>query len=252
MIYPIALLLSILPRQISTVQFFSMFSSNIIKWGGIKKQLESLNESVENVVENPRRQPAYRIFWNKLSFMYNRKPKKFDSLKDFLDQTSDMEAGRITIRGENGVGKSVLMCMLKNHLIRKKIDSIYLSAKSDLIFSVSLDEASSGEQIMIKMNEIINCTKEKFILLDEWDANLDHEKIEKFSSYLEEISKERCVIEIRHRHDANATSDSNVSKSSYMPDEHHFVRNAQEPKTEEEENVGSPIYVTFPHSENKT
>jgi ABC-type bacteriocin/lantibiotic exporter with double-glycine peptidase domain len=39
-----------------------------------------------------------------------------------------------------------------------------------------------------------------FLLLDEWDANLDSDRMKELSDKIESLSEIRTIVEIRHRH----------------------------------------------------
>ncbi len=48
------------------------------------------------------------------------------------------------------------------------------------------------------INEVKNCN-EDIILLDEWDANLDKNKMILIDQLIDDISSRKVVIEVRHR-----------------------------------------------------
>lgn len=119
-------------------------------------------------------------------------------LRDRLQNSQGM---RITIRGDNGSGKSILL-----KLIKKQMGGYYLPASHHLYFSQEdLKKYSTGEQMLICLKEIShNCLKEKILLLDEWDANLDSQNRKRLSEEIEKIAASMCVLEVVHRQDAKA------------------------------------------------
>ena len=116
---------------------------------------------------------------------------------DLIKLTENFEPGRITIRGDNGTGKSTLLMLLKKELAS---NAFYLPISSKLFFPNLLKkEASTGERLVLQLDNIKKEIDARVILLDEWDANLDNVNIEKISKMIDEISKTKCVIEVTHR-----------------------------------------------------
>jgi energy-coupling factor transporter ATP-binding protein EcfA2 len=52
---------------------------------------------------------------------------------------------------------------------------------------------------MLRHIEYAASLDNKHLLLDEWDANLDQENILKINDLLNRISKDKVIIEVRHR-----------------------------------------------------
>lgn len=105
-------------------------------------------------------------------------------------------AGRITIRGKNGSGKSSLLLELKR--IHKE-NAFYLPSLNHLNFSFEEDARSTGELLKDQLKEIYRDVKAKIILLDEWDANLDSRNQKELSLLIDQIALEKSVVEVRHR-----------------------------------------------------
>lgn len=79
-------------------------------------------------------------------------------------------------------------------------NSFLLPSHSDLIFLSSYGKSlSTGEKMILILDEIKNDVETNLLLLDEWDANLDHSNIENISQKINVIAKNICVIEVRHR-----------------------------------------------------
>lgn len=102
-------------------------------------------------------------------------------------------SGRFLVTGENGVGKSTLLKLLKN----QHREAILLSPDVNLIGSSLL--GSTGEQVLQQLNYVIN-QGVHLLLLDEWDAHLDLFNQKRINQRIDEISKDCLVIEVRHHH----------------------------------------------------
>jgi len=107
--------------------------------------------------------------------------------------------GRITLRGPNGSGKSSLILKIKAELGPL---AYYLSPQSDLPLSEKRDNTpygSTGESKIQQIQELLNSPPAPVLLLDEWDANLDAQWIQKLDQRIEELARQVKVIEVRHR-----------------------------------------------------
>lgn len=110
-----------------------------------------------------------------------------------IEKINNCAHGRFTIRGENGTGKSTLLLRLKSCLGKK---SFYLPGKDSQYYNQKY-KGSTGQLIKSKLLEV---SKEKFqyLLLDEWDANLDRKNTLQLDEYIDELAKSICVVEVRH------------------------------------------------------
>jgi len=111
------------------------------------------------------------------------------------------DKGRITLRGENGSGKTSFLLMIKQ---KYGGEAFYLPPKHDLLYRFSDEQLSTGQKVIKILEEIIKNTKTSIILLDEWDANLDAQNTENISKMIVRLAKQSCVIESRHIRDALA------------------------------------------------
>lgn len=121
------------------------------------------------------------------------------SIKDIahLKQVfSDAKQGRFTITGANGSGKSTALLTL--HKIYQGKGFLLPTHYTDLIWKSSTDELSTGQRLMVLIKEIASIKKIKYLFLDEWDANLDAINKKDINHMLDEISKTKVVIEVRH------------------------------------------------------
>lgn len=121
-------------------------------------------------------------------------PRPVESRDDLLNQTS--RNGRLTLRGENGSGKSTALMLVKNALAKR---AFILPTHNHLSFSSETNKYSTGESLRNRLVEILEKVDADVLLLDEWDANLDSENRERLSALIDELSRKKCVIEVRHR-----------------------------------------------------
>lgn len=180
--------------------------AHFFRWGMHKSKLIAIYRSIQ-----PNHAPVdmtKKIKWEKIQFTKNESfsEKDFPGSRKFsppvnLDSHHDIiqhigEPGRITIRGENGSGKSTTLMLIKKSLSEK---AFLLPTHSQLSFSTETNKYSTGENLKNRLTEILDKVHADVLLLDEWDANLDRENREKLSKLIDEISEKKCVIEVRHR-----------------------------------------------------
>jgi ABC-type transport system involved in cytochrome bd biosynthesis fused ATPase/permease subunit len=152
-----------------------------VKWAKIVASLTKQGDQIFSTAADP----------NRISLAY---PRPIESHTDLLQQTSS--AGRLTLRGENGSGKSTALMLIKNALGRR---AFFLPTHNQLSFSSETNKHSTGESLKNRLLEILEKVDVDVLLLDEWDANLDKENQEKLSTLIDELSQKKCVIEVRHR-----------------------------------------------------
>lgn len=107
--------------------------------------------------------------------------------------------GRITLIGDNGVGKSCLLLSLKEQYHDK---AYYLPSKHDLLFCNKFThQGSSGQALIRQLEELMSNLSDdvKIILLDEWDAHLDNHNMIEIDNKLDCWAKNKLIIEVRHR-----------------------------------------------------
>jgi len=114
-----------------------------------------------------------------------------------LDDLHQRDCGRLTVRGENGAGKSTLLLALKNALPN---ETLLLPAHHEqLCWGAPHEHLSTGQRARAILTEIAQQTTSiKYLLLDEWDANLDQDNRSLVNAYLETLSQHIVVIEVRH------------------------------------------------------
>jgi hypothetical protein len=132
-------------------------------------------------------------------------------------QVMAQTAGRILVRGSNGMGKSSLLVALKARLGK---DAFYWPTSDKLSFEFlkrkglededdDLEESeaykprsngfSSGEKQLRSLQEICTHTQAKVYLLDEWDANLDSKNRALAEQLVASLATRAVVVEISHR-----------------------------------------------------
>jgi ABC-type transport system involved in cytochrome bd biosynthesis fused ATPase/permease subunit len=135
-----------------------------------------------------------RIQWSKIRLERDGQsiiPKDWAHVIAFLS-----EKGRVTIRGENGAGKSSLLVSLKDHAGE---DGFYLPAHHGLSFvSTARAQASTGQTLRMNLTEIATSVEANLILLDEWSANLDAESQKTLSRLVDQVASKKCVVEVIH------------------------------------------------------
>lgn len=192
----LAALLTTFPRQMQILNYIDVIvryaidlPSHWSQWEGVLAPLQPKEES-QAEHEN-------RITWDNLR-IFDPRRKESDtirSVEDLLRFPAGRTGSRIEINGTNGCGKSTLLLLLKKHLAN---DAIYLPAQHSLVFERAPDEASTGEKTLAYLREI-GKSPCRFLLLDEWDANLDAANISAVDQELDRLAESRWIVEIRHR-----------------------------------------------------
>lgn len=191
-----------LPRLFLVLSYTQIMLSYTSQWNVHKAKLDM----IENILKTPQIEPqplTNRIRWSQLSFTPPLPvPLKYELSNKNLFEPLEMAiehlypAGRYTLRGANGSGKSTLLMCIKNQV---KEHAFYLPTRHNLAFISNGGRASTGEILYRQLDEIQKHVDVKVILLDEWDANLDEANTQILSKLIDALSKDRCIIEIRHR-----------------------------------------------------
>lgn len=187
-----------LPRLFMILNFTYDLLKFAFYWPSQKKVLEKVKAMLG--VNQEEVSFINRIQWGKITLLHNafnvgdNPESSVKGLEEIIKKSTI--PGRLTIRGENGSGKTSLLLAIKNNL---KENAFFLPVKHQLCFRNNAHYLSSGQGLKATLLEIRNFVNEKVILLDEWDANLDNQNKEEVSRLIDEIAHNRCVIEIRHR-----------------------------------------------------
>lgn len=118
----------------------------------------------------------------------NLQPKEF--LEDMI--AAKYQLGRFLIYGDNGVGKSSILRLIKSH----RTSAVMISPEMRMnAIAISM---SSGQLLKEQIEALIDSCADT-IILDEWDANLDSNNIKLLNDKLNELAKSYLIIEVRHR-----------------------------------------------------
>lgn len=181
-------LLVTIPRQLAMLGTFRSIFQSVASFISFEAKLKSLvlNTKIESM------DITSRVKISEISLG----PASLRDLNDVVAFVKEQRHGRITLRGKNGVGKSTLLLYLNKNLE----SSFYLPSHSHILLDNAdcMSPASTGEQMIKNLQYIMRC-EAKFVLLDEWDANLDNENLGIINKMLTEVSNSKTVIEVRHR-----------------------------------------------------
>lgn len=182
-------IVAVLPRTLQlfgNVHSLSLYSTQFIM---IKVKLKNLFNFTKNL-------PSYSLIDNlDINAIKIIKNSIEINSQDFLNniKNSKLENGRYLISGENGAGKSSLLKLIKSI----QTESILLSP--NVIFSENIKSLSTGMFQIKQVQEVLKLDP-KYILLDEWDANLDMKNKVHLDKIFNEKSEKNILIEVRHAH----------------------------------------------------
>ncbi|EJN09335.1 hypothetical protein PMI40_00782 [Herbaspirillum sp. YR522] len=117
-------------------------------------------------------------------------------MQQALDILASRSAGRFTITGPNGGGKSTVLLRLKEQ--HRDRGFLLPAQHGNLMWKSCPDSFSTGQRSAAILTEVLGIAHIKCLLLDEWDANMDEANTRRIDALLEHTSKERIVIETRH------------------------------------------------------
>lgn len=216
-----------LPRQIEmTVDMYQLtagFTEMLAVWTRIKGICAHMRPLPDPTFEQ-------RINLERIALLEGDVEKRFSSVAGAAQYLLSRPAGLISIRGDNGVGKSTLLILLKESLrgeayywpshdrlsfeintempIPIATDRIMVRAKA-VAESIGTGEIrakeqgmhgySSGERQIEVLREIAAKTDHRVYLLDEWDANLDAANRASAQEIVDDLAQRSLVIEISHR-----------------------------------------------------
>ncbi|MBR7751214.1 hypothetical protein KC093_13750 [Acinetobacter nosocomialis] len=124
--------------------------------------------------------------------------KEFTSYEGMVDFLSSKKNGRYTITGDNGSGKTTFIHQFKDHL---RDEAVMIPTNLNNIFwgnEVEGEVLSTGNKIYKVLKEI-GFFHEKYILLDEWDANLDFKNKKEINELIQDLSESKVIVEIKHK-----------------------------------------------------
>ncbi len=188
----LAIFIATLPRQVQLVQYMQSVFSCQAMFSQIKAHLEGILEPINHTPETVSNFEKY-IKLN--SIKLNRKQVKHQNIDEITNEILNSSEKRITIEGPNGSGKSTLLKILKERL---GIQAYYLPSHHHLYFHTVL-KGSTGEKLYSSIQKIISQADEKYLLLDEWDANLSINTSKEIDLLIDKATlNNKTVIEVRH------------------------------------------------------
>ena len=180
-----AVLIATLPRQIQLLQMCYALIGYHTSIGVIKTMLDGILEVLQPTAVN-------------LDNYIQADQMRVQQTGDIFDLTQLPKQGRVTLVGNNGVGKSYMLLKLKEHYQEQ---AYYLPAKHNLYFNYKTDKAhkgSTGQQLIKQIQEIREDDQSTIVMLDEWDAHLDRENTQIIDQYLDHLAQTRLVVDVRH------------------------------------------------------
>ena len=180
-----AVLVATLPRQIQLLQMCYALIGYHTSIGVIKTMLDGILEVLQPIAVN-------------LDNYIQADQIRVKQTGDIFDSTQLPKQGRVTLIGNNGVGKSCMLLKLKEDYQEQ---AYYLPAKHNLYFNYKSDKAhkgSTGQQLIKQIQEIREDDQSRIVMLDEWDAHLDRENTQIIDQYLDELAQTRLVVDVRH------------------------------------------------------
>ncbi|MBM3383384.1 MAG: ABC transporter ATP-binding protein [Betaproteobacteria bacterium] len=197
-------LFAMLPRTLQINMHVQIVHSY---WAGWQRLRERLNAAAQCLAPFPEASALELMQPEKIqiSEKLNSNPWQTEEL---IKNIASLHCGRLTIRGANGAGKSVLLSLLKNTLAEK---AFYLPAQHELELPGVHSGLSHGEKVIAALNTLAASQSDvQVLLLDEWDANLSPENRRLLSARIETIAQSKVVIEVRHNHETLSLVHSNA------------------------------------------
>ncbi|KEQ19553.1 ATP-binding cassette domain-containing protein [Endozoicomonas numazuensis] len=114
---------------------------------------------------------------------------------DFMERViqKKINKGRYRITGKNGSGKTSYLKQIKTLLPNAWL------YQSSIDFLGKKTRSNSTGEVQLKNLEYILDRNDDFLLLDEWDANLDHSNTQKIDSLIKKHIQTSLVVEVLHK-----------------------------------------------------
>lgn len=184
-----AMILATFPRQIQVIQYIAEIVNCLLNWNAVQERLAGIARA--SVVDPDAKGMSGRIQHDKIACV-DAAGQRVE-----LEGFKPPEVGRLTIRGENGSGKSSFLLDLKR---RHPEDSVILPAHHRLHFASAAEtDVSTGQKLSRILEELCCVEPLGLLLLDEWDANLDPENMQRIDAAIDRLAQRCCVVEVRHR-----------------------------------------------------
>lgn len=192
----------ILPLLFMILSYTYQTLSLGFRWAMHRSKLNTIYKAIKPVTDNPILMER-KIKWPKIVANNTTATENvslagpLNSIISHMDLVHHSQnSGRVTLRGENGSGKSTALMLIKNTLGAR---AFFLPTQNQLSFTSEMNKYSTGESLRNRLIEILDKVEADVLLLDEWDANLDPENRDKLSALIDELASRKCVIEVRHR-----------------------------------------------------
>lgn len=178
-------LLATLPRQIQVLGVFNALFQQITN-------LKVFTARFKTALENSKLKEApieELTDYSKIKL----NGSEVQNFEEVLSQVQTQSFGRHQISGFNGSGKSSLLLRLHSYLE----NSLYVPPAPDFEIGDAPKNESTGQK-MLKYLNFVAKTDVPILLLDEWDANLDVHRKKEISQTLDQLAKNRLILEVRH------------------------------------------------------
>lgn len=204
----LAILVATLPRQVQLIQYLYALVNYIARWKSLRARLQGLIKRIPQKNLQDDEKADQRIDWKSIRFSQqaskgNTTPNQFDGVQGLVSFLSEQSHGRILIQGRNGAGKSSVLNIIKQSFS----DAAFLLPFSNEQYFEGISEKSlsSGESLIERMawvfKNIFGTDPEshvKLLLLDEWDANLDADRVQEIDALISKAANKFLIIEVRH------------------------------------------------------
>lgn len=184
-------ILVMLPRSLQIVMHIQIIQTYLAQWKNLKEKIEVTFESVKSPA------PFDLTPMIKNDSLCFRAGDQHFPLNEIENVLSYKNTGRYTLTGPNGAGKSSLLLKLKSKFNSR---AIYLPAQHQLMLNEKRTSLSTGEAALSALKDLQTKDNSSMLFLDEWDANLSAENRQVLDKIIDQMSKERIVVEIRHFH----------------------------------------------------
>lgn len=185
----VGMLVAILPRSLQllgNVHALSLYLSQFVMIGQRLKNLESFTADLE------RQDFTSQISSDMISIVEATTGRHIANSDLMSIIGASNTSGRYLVMGPNGSGKSTLL-----RLIKSKTDSCILVTPG-AHFGSPDNNHSTGQLLLAELSMLFS-EPAQIMLLDEWDANLDADNIARINAKIQELSKTRVVVEVRHK-----------------------------------------------------
>lgn len=196
----IALLIATLPRQLMVLNHVHILSSYSGFWHELRERFAGLQSSLEDVDPQIRREHDSRIRFTELEILpvvahQNSLTLAQGSTElEWQRWLQQAESGRFRISGGNGSGKSTLLRSIKETLGSQ---AFYLPTEHTALDFPVAEGLSSGQRAR-SIIEVLRESKQRVLLLDEWDANLDSQHRSFLDGLISKLAERHLVLEVRH------------------------------------------------------